>query len=84
MKKNNKEKTTSNKKEVKTNMLMKLFSSEEEPIYKKYKIVPYHISKIDYIFSFVAFLFTFLLYFFTLTPSLSAGDNGELTTAAYF
>ena len=29
-------------------------------------------------------MFTFLLYLFTLTPSLSAGDNGELTTAAYF
>lgn len=56
----------------------------KDPIYIKYKITPYHITKIDFIFAFAAFLFTFFLYFFTLTPSLSAGDNGELTTAAYF
>ena len=69
----------------KFDILSKLFSkSSEEPIYEKYKIKPYNISKIDFIFASIAFLFTFLLYLFTLTPSLSAGDNGELTTAAYF
>lgn len=82
-KNNKKEKSNKEKSE---NILSKLFSksSDSEPIFKKYEIKPYHLSKIDIIFSSVAFLFTFLLYLFTLTPSLSAGDNGELTTAAYF
>lgn len=82
-KNNKKEKANKEKGE---NILSKLFSksSNSEPIFKKYEIKPYHLSKIDIIFSAVAFLFTFLLYLFTLTPSLSAGDNGELTTAAYF
>ncbi|MEI0612755.1 DUF2723 domain-containing protein [Brachyspira pilosicoli] len=82
-KNNKKEKANKEKGE---NILSKLFSksSDSEPIFKKYEIKPYHLSKIDIIFSSVAFLFTFLLYLFTLTPSLSAGDNGELTTAAYF
>ncbi|MEI0794697.1 DUF2723 domain-containing protein [Brachyspira pilosicoli] len=82
-KNNKKEKSNKEKSE---NILSKLFSksSDSEPIFKKYEIKPYHLSKIDIIFSAVAFLFTFLLYLFTLTPSLSAGDNGELTTAAYF
>lgn len=82
--KNNKKEKSS--KEKSENILSKLFSksSDSEPIFKKYEIKPYHISKIDIIFSSAAFLFTFLLYLFTLTPSLSAGDNGELTTAAYF
>ncbi|MEI0595394.1 DUF2723 domain-containing protein [Brachyspira pilosicoli] len=82
-KNNKKEKANKEKSE---NILSKLFSksSNSEPIFKKYEIKPYHLSKIDIIFSAVAFLFTFLLYLFTLTPSLSAGDNGELTTAAYF
>ena len=82
-KNNKKEKSNKEKSE---NILSKLFSksSNSEPIFKKYEIKPYHLSKIDIIFSSVAFLFTFLLYLFTLTPSLSAGDNGELTTAAYF
>lgn len=68
------------------NILSKLFYKKEnqEPIYKRYEIKPYHLSKIDTVFAAAAFLFTFLLYLFTLTPSLSAGDNGELTTAAYF
>lgn len=82
-KNNKKEKANKEKSE---NILSKLFSksSDSEPIFKKYEIKPYYLSKIDIIFSSVAFLFTFLLYLFTLTPSLSAGDNGELTTAAYF
>lgn len=82
-KNNKKEKSNKEKGE---NILSKLFSksSDSEPIFKKYEIKPYHLSKIDIIFSSAAFLFTFLLYLFTLTPSLSAGDNGELTTAAYF
>ena len=81
--KTNKEKVN---KENGGNILSKLFSKKEnqEPIYKRYEIKPYHLSKIDAIFAAVAFLFTFFLYLFTLTPSLSAGDNGELTTAAYF
>ncbi|WP_295297169.1 DUF2723 domain-containing protein [uncultured Brachyspira sp.] len=82
-KNNKKEKVNKEKGE---NIFSKLFSksSDSEPIFKKYEIKPYHLSKIDIIFSAAAFLFTFLLYLFTLTPSLSAGDNGELTTAAYF
>lgn len=85
-KKNNTNKKEKANKEKGENILSKLFSksSDSEPIFKKYKIKPYHLSKIDIIFSSAAFLFTFLLYLFTLTPSLSAGDNGELTTAAYF
>lgn len=83
--KNNNKKEKVNK-EKGENIFSKLFSksSDSEPIFKKYEIKPYHLSKIDIIFSAAAFLFTFLLYLFTLTPSLSAGDNGELTTAAYF
>ena len=61
------------------NILSKFFSKKEnqEPIYKRYEIKPYHLSKIDAIFAAAAFLFTFFLYLFTLTPSLSAGDNGR-------
>lgn len=88
-KKNNKrEKKSYNNREGRKNIISKLFSKEtdlnQEPIYKRYKIKPYHISKIDAVFAAAAFIFSFFLYFFTLTPSLSAGDNGELTTAAYF
>lgn len=84
--KNNNNKKEKVNKEKGENIFSKLFSksSDSEPIFKKYEIKPYHLSKIDIIFSAIAFLFTFLLYLFTLTPSLSAGDNGELTTAAYF
>ncbi len=84
--KNNNNKKEKVNKEKGENIFSKLFSksSDSEPIFKKYEIKPYHLSKIDIIFSAAAFLFTFLLYLFTLTPSLSAGDNGELTTAAYF
>ena len=83
---NNNNKKEKVNKEKGENIFSKLFSksSDSEPIFKKYEIKPYHLSKIDIIFSATAFLFTFLLYLFTLTPSLSAGDNGELTTAAYF
>lgn len=83
--KNNNKKKKVNK-EKGENIFSKLFSksSDSESIFKKYEIKSYHLSKIDIIFSAAAFLFTFLLYLFTLTPSLSAGDNGELTTAAYF
>ncbi|MEI0581547.1 protein O-mannosyl-transferase family [Brachyspira pilosicoli] len=84
--KNNTNKKEKTNKEKSENIFSKLFSksSDSEPIFKRYEIKPYHLSKIDIIFSAIAFLFTFLLYLFTLTPSLSAGDNGELTTAAYF
>ncbi|OEJ13674.1 hypothetical protein BFL38_02690 [Brachyspira hampsonii] len=83
--KNNSKKEKANK-ENSGNILSKLFSKKdnEEPIFKRYEIKPYHLSKIDAIFAAIAFLFTLFLYLFTLTPSLSAGDNGELTTAAYF
>lgn len=83
--KNNK-KEKSNNKEKDINIFSKLLSKKDnqEPIFKRYQIKPYHLSKIDAVFAAAAFLFTFLLYLFTLTPSLSAGDNGELTTAAYF
>ena len=83
-KKNNK----NDKKENKAiNTIKKMFFEDKEksePIYKKYSIKPYRLSKIDFIFASISFLFAFFLYLFTLTPSLSAGDNGELTTAAYF
>ena len=83
--KNNGKKEKSNK-ENSGNILSKLFSKKDnqEPIFKRYEVKPYHLSKIDAVFAAIAFLFTFFLYLFTLTPSLSAGDNGELTTAAYF
>lgn len=55
-----------------------------EPIYKRYTIEPYKIMKIDFVLAAIAFLLTLITYTLTLTPSLSAGDNGELTTAAYF
>ena len=83
--KNNNKKEKANK-ENSGNILSKLFSKKDnqEPIFKRYEVKPYHLSKIDAVFAAIAFLFTFFLYLFTLTPSLSAGDNGELTTAAYF
>lgn len=85
---NNKKNSKENKKSsgVK-NLFQKIFFEDKEKseaIYKKYSIKPYRLSRIDFIFASVSFLFTFFLYLFTLTPSLSAGDNGELTTAAYF
>ena len=85
---NNKKDSKENKKSsgVK-NLFQKIFFEDKEKseaIYKKYSIKPYRLSRIDFIFASVSFLFTFFLYLFTLTPSLSAGDNGELTTAAYF
>ena len=83
-----KEKTSTKNNKNTGSIISKFFSKEgnnnQEPIFKRYEVKPYHLSKIDAIFAAVAFLFTFLLYLFTLTPSLSAGDNGELTTAAYF
>ena len=62
--KNNNKKKKVNK-EKGENIFSKLFSksSDSEPIFKKYEIKPYHLSKIDIIFSAAAFLFTFLLYF---------------------
>ena len=57
---------------------------KREPIFNIVQVVPYNVSKIDFIFGAVAFFLTLVLYTLTLTPSLSAGDNGELTTAAYF
>lgn len=57
---------------------------KREPIFNIAQVLPYNISKIDFIFGGVAFFLTLVLYTLTLTPSLSAGDNGELTTAAYF
>lgn len=85
---NNKKNSEKNKKSngVK-NLFQKIFFEDKEKseaIYKKYSIKPYRLSQIDFIFASISFLFTFFLYLFTLTPSLSAGDNGELTTAAYF
>ena len=83
-KKNNKNERKENKA---INTIKKMFFEDKEksePIYKKYSIKPYRLSKIDFIFASISFLFAFFLYLFTLTPSLSAGDNGELTTAAYF
>ena len=82
-KKNNKNERKENKA---INTIKKMFFEDKEksePIYKKYSIKPYRLSKIDFIFASISFLFAFFLYLFTLTPSLSAGDNGELTTAAW-
>ena len=82
----NKKEKANSRNESRGNIISKLFSKKDnqEPIFKRYEIKPYHLSKIDAVFAAVSFLFTFFLYLFTLTPSLSAGDNGELTTAAYF
>ena len=71
-------------KKVKTVKTYKKEKVDSIPIFKKYTIEPYNIGKVDIIYGGLAFLFTIILYTLTLTPSLSAGDNGELTTAAYF
>ena len=54
--KNNNKKEKVNK-EKGENIFSKLFSksSDSEPIFKKYEIKPYHLSKIDIIFSAAAF-----------------------------
>ena len=53
-------------------------------IWQRISIAPYHLQRLDYFIALFVFLASFLLYIRTLTPSLSSGDNGELTTASYF
>ncbi len=57
---------------------------EKLHIWQRIKVVPYNLQKLDYYIAIGMFLATFILYIRTLTPSLSSGDNGELTTASYF
>ncbi len=58
--------------------------NEKTHIWQRIKVVPYELQKLDYYFAIAMFVATFVLYIRTLTPSLSSGDNGELTTASYF
>ncbi len=44
---------------------------------------PYQIKRFDIIIAFVLFLIASVAYIKTLTPSVCAGDSGELTTAIY-
>ena len=44
----------------------------------------YNFSKIDYLTSVFIFIISCIFYIQYLTPSVSAGDNGELTTAMHF
>jgi len=44
---------------------------------------PYRIKSWDIIIGFMVFLVVFVGYLMTLTPSVGAGDNGELTTTLY-
>lgn len=44
---------------------------------------PYLLQKIDYIFAGVLFFVSLFIYFLTLTPSVTAGDSGELITTVY-
>lgn len=59
-------------------------NTEKLYIWQRIKVVPYDLQKLDYYIAIGMFLATFMLYIRTLTPSLSSGDNGELTTASYF
>lgn len=45
---------------------------------------PYPFTKLDIITGGIIFLVSLTVYTFTLTPSVSAGDNGELTSAIFF
>ncbi len=44
---------------------------------------PYKIKWFDITIALALFLITFIAYMLTLTPSMGAGDNGELTTTLY-
>lgn len=45
---------------------------------------PYRFKLIDYLFAGIVGLISLGTYIMTLTPSVSAGDNGELTSAIFF
>lgn len=64
--------------------IIKPKKNKGEDYFLNYKIHPYKIGKIDYLFAFLSFLATMIIYLLTLAPDLSAGDNGELATAVYF
>lgn len=57
---------------------------DKKSLSERIKIIPYNLSKNDYITAFFMFLAALVLYTITITPSMSSGDNGELTTASYF
>ena len=44
---------------------------------------PYFLQKRDFLISAGLFFVSFIVYLLTLTPSICAGDSGELTTAIY-
>ncbi|NPV38163.1 MAG: DUF2723 domain-containing protein [Brevinematales bacterium] len=44
---------------------------------------PYRLQWFDYVLAFLVFLVAFVGYIKTLTPSIGAGDSGELTTTLY-
>lgn len=48
------------------------------------KIIPHAITMVDWILAGAAAFICLVLYLYTLTPSLPAGDSGELSTASYF
>ena len=54
----------------------------QEKIISKYH--PYDFNAIDLIIAFLSFVIAVAFYTANLTPSVSAGDNGELTTAMYY
>ncbi|MBI4976180.1 MAG: DUF2723 domain-containing protein [Spirochaetes bacterium] len=48
------------------------------------KIIPHTMGVIDWVLASLAALVCLVLYTYTMTPSLPAGDSGELSTASYF
>ena len=54
----------------------------QEKIISKYS--PSDFNPIDLLIAFFCFLMAAVFYTLTMTPSISSGDNGELTTAMYY
>ena len=61
-----------------------IIDSREEKIFDTSYFIPYKIQKIDFIFAGIAFFVALFTYYLTMTPSVAAGDAGELTSALFF
>ncbi len=56
--------------------------SLKEKLLGKYR--PYSLQKGDYIVAFIVTILSLLFYVYHMHPSMSSGDNGELTVAMYY
>ena len=63
-------------------IIEKVLLKDREIIFKNYKYQA--LNAWDYFVASLAALICLIIYAFTLTPSISSGDNGELTVAAHY